>query len=310
MTLYKKIQRFIPFAAMVVAVGAPFAIAQQPKPVSKFTLSDCNVALVEEVEVAAQFPGILVSLNFKEGDSVTKDQVLAQIDDSDAVIKRKELAVQLAVAEKEASNDINVRASEASAEVAQAELRESIAVNAKSPGAVPATKIRREELTFRRAELQIEVAKLELDVAKLNVDVRNTQLENADLTIDRLKVKAPLNAEVESKLKEVGEFVQLGDPIAQLVRMDKLRIEGFVHLKQYLPQSILGQPVAVEYSFVDPTDETEPNKTFTFTGTVSFVSNKVQAGGEYKIWAEVSNQKYKGQWILRPGASVDMSIGK
>ncbi|MEL0097653.1 MAG: HlyD family efflux transporter periplasmic adaptor subunit [Planctomycetaceae bacterium] len=300
------------FPMIVVALGSliPLTKAQQPKPVPQFVLADCNVALVEEVEVAAQFPGVLVALNFKEGDSVVKDQVLAQIDDSDAVIKRRELMLQLAVAEKEASNDINVLAAEASAEVAQAELKESKAVNTESPGAVPPTKIRREELTFHRAELQIDVAKLELDVAKLNVDVRKAQLENADLTIDRLKVKTPLNAVVERKLKEVGEYVQIGDPIAQLVRMDKLRIEGFVHLKQYLPQLIHGQPVTVNYSFVDPTDEADPNKRFSFTGTVSFVSTKVQAGGEYKIWAEVTNQKYKDQWILRPGVSVDMSIGE
>ena len=294
----------------IVVLGLQIGSAQQPTAIKRFTLPDCNVALVEEVEIAAQLPGVLVSLGFKEGDSVTKDQVLAHIDESDALLKRKELDLQLKVAEKEASNDINVRAAEASAEVAEAELKESQAVNMESPGAVPPTKIRREELTFRRSELQVDVAQLELDVAKLNVDVKKTQLDNVDLTIDRLKVKSPLNAEVERKLKEVGEFVQAGTPIAQLVRMDKLRIEGFVQLKQFLPQLIRGQPVTIEYAFVDPTDADNPNKSFTFTGTVSFVSNKVQAGGEYKIWAEVTNQKYKGQWILRPGVAVDMSIGE
>jgi|TARA_Y100000814_G_C12290058_1_gene388098 multidrug efflux pump subunit AcrA (membrane-fusion protein) len=310
MNTRNKVCALVAGAIVVLAGGIRFGYAQQLPVVPRFKLSDCNVALVEEVEVAAQFPGVLISLDFKEGDSVTKDQILARIDDSDALIKRKELNLQLAVAEKEASNDINVRAAEASAEVAGAELKESIAVNAESPGAVPPTKIRREELTFRRAELQIDVAKLELDVAKLNVDVKSTQLDNADLTIDRLKVKAPLNAEVERKLKDVGEFVQIGDPIVQLVRMDKLRIEGFVQLKQFLPQLIHGQPVTIEYSFVDPTDADNPKKSFTFTGKVSFVSNKVQAGGEYKIWAEVVNQKYKNQWILRPGVAVDMSIGQ
>ena len=310
MSRRNKVLALLSGVIVILVGGLRLGYAQQPMAVPKFTLADCNVALVEEVAISAQLPGVLISLEFKEGDSVTKDQILAQIDDSDALLKRKELTLQLAVAEKEASNDINVRAAEASAEVAGAELKESIAVNMESPGAVPPTKIRREELTFRRAELQIDVARLELDVAKLNVDVKNTQLDNADLTIDRLKVKSPLNAEVERKLKEVGEFVQVGDPIAQLVRMDKLRIEGFVQLKQYLPQLIHGQPVTVEYSFVDPTDADNPKKSFTFMGTVSFVSNKVQAGGEYKIWAEVTNQRYKDQWILRPGVAVDMSIGQ
>ena len=75
------------FSVIIVAVGilVPLTKAQQPKSVPRFLLADCNVALVEEVEVAAQFPGVLVALNFKEGDSVAKDQVLAQIDDSDQI---------------------------------------------------------------------------------------------------------------------------------------------------------------------------------------------------------------------------------
>jgi hypothetical protein len=48
---------------------------------------------------------------------------------------------------------------------------------------------------------------------------------------------------------------------------------------------------------------------FSFEGKIKFVSNKVEAGGEYKVWAEVTNKKYKGQWVLRPGVTLNMTVG-
>ena len=203
-----KVQVGLLVCGLLVVLGLQAGIAQQPTPIQESSCLDVMLLWLKRLRSLLNFQGFWCHLNL-EGDSVTKDQVLARIDDADALLKRKELTLQLSVAEKEASNDINVRAAEASAEVAEAELRESQAVNAESPGAVPPTKIRREELTFRRAELQVDVAQLELDVAKLNVDVRKTQLDNADLTIDRLKVKSPLNAEVERKLKMLGNLFRL-----------------------------------------------------------------------------------------------------
>ena len=91
--------------------------------------------------------------------------------------------------------------------------------------------------------------------------------------------------------------------------MDRLRIEGFVTIQQQLPQLLMGRPITVTYAIDDPTGGQQGKKVFTFSGKIQFVSNKVEAGGEYKVWAEVENQQYKGQWILRPGITLDMSVG-
>jgi multidrug resistance efflux pump len=298
-------------AVLLAVVAGQSAFTQQPAPrgTNGFVIVDCNVALLEEVEVAAQLPGVLTALGVQEGASVKAGEVLAQIDDADARVRQQEVELQLKVSQKEASNDINVKAAVASADVADAELKESQAVNVESPGAVPLTQIRREMLTVERARLQVDVAEMELEVAGLTVDVRQAQLSRADLDIERRKVTAPLNGEVERRYKEVGEWVQIGDPIFQVVRMDVLRIEGFVTIDQQLPQLLFDRPVTLSYSIYDPTDKADAKKVFSFKGKIKFVSNKVEAGGEYKVWAEVANQKYKGQWILRPGVTLSMTVG-
>ena len=44
------------------------------------------------------------------------------------------------------------------------------------------------------------------------------------------------------------------------------------------------------------------------SGKITFVNTLVQAGGEYKVWAEVENREENGQWLLRPGLNVTMQI--
>jgi multidrug resistance efflux pump len=297
-------------SVLLAVVAGQYAFTQQsaPQAAGGFTIADCNVALLEEVEVAAQLPGVITAVGVQEGASVEAGDVLAQIDDADARVRRQEVELQLKVSQKEASNDINVKAAIASADVADAELKESQAVNVESPGAVPLTQIRREMLTVERARLQVDVAEVELEVAGLTADVRKAQLSRADLDIERRKVTAPLNGEVERRYKEVGEWAQIGDPIFQIVRMDVLRIEGFVAIDQQLPQLLFERSVTVSYPIFDPSDKANPNKMFSFEGKIKFVSNKVEAGGEYKVWAEVTNKKYKGQWVLRPGVTLNMTV--
>jgi hypothetical protein len=45
-----------------------------------------------------------------------------------------------------------------------------------------------------------------------------------------------------------------------------------------------------------------------FTGKIIYISPLVQAGGEYRVWAEVSNRQENGQWLLRPGLNAEMTI--
>ena len=41
---------------------------------------------------------------------------------------------------------------------------------------------------------------------------------------------------------------------------------------------------------------------------ITFVNPLVQAGGEYRVWAEVVNRQENGEWLLRPGLEAEMTI--
>ncbi|HIN94993.1 MAG TPA: HlyD family efflux transporter periplasmic adaptor subunit, partial [Planctomycetes bacterium] len=274
-------------------------------------VTNCNVALIKDgdVDIPAQEAGVLMKFHVREGSVVEAEADLAQIDDADAQVRLKSAELELSVAKKEALNDINVRAAKKAFQVAEAEWEQSLEVNKNAPGAIPKTQIKREELTKDRAKLQIEVAELEFEVAALTSEVRKQQVEVGGLSVERRRVKSPIAGVVEQRYKDVGEWVQPGEPIMQVIRMDQLRIEGFLRADEVFPTEVVNKDVSVEVVFKKAADDAGNQLLEPFAGKLTFVSNQVQAGGEYKVWAEVKNrQTPDGQWVLRPGMVATMKI--
>ena len=280
-------------------------------------VANCNVALRKDgdVDIPAQEAGVLMEFHVREGSVVAVGADLAKVDDADAQVRLKSAQLELSVAKKEAENDINVKAAKAAYAVADAELKQSLEINRNAPGSIPETQIEREKLTKIRSNLQIDVAELEYEVAQLTSDVRQAQVDVGNLSVNRRQVKSPIAGVVEQRYRDVGEWVQPGEPIMQVIRMDQLRIEGFLRADEVLPTDVLNKEVSVEVVFrktaaSQSSDNGASNSLLQpFKGSLVFVSNQVQAGGEYKVWAEVENrQTPDGQWVLRPGMVATMKI--
>ena len=296
-------------AALLVHHRTEEAAAQTRQDVPADVI-DGNVTLINDVDISAQEPGVLTRLHFAEGDSVKIDQLPVELDNTDALVRVEEARLNQEVARKEATNDINVRASAAAADVAQAEVDESIAVNDDAPGSIPQTKLRREKLTAERSLLQVDVAKLEYDVAGITAQIRGQQVQAAQNSLNRRSVKAPLAGVIERRYKDVGEWVTAGEPICQVVRMDRLRVEGFLPSNRFPPVLMLGRTITVRLKdqLLARQLERLVNRQIQLSGRISFVSNVIQAGGEYQVWAEIDNLAVGSQWILRPGTPVTLEI--
>ena len=287
----------------------------QTEPVTEkgwIVVPNCNVALIKDgdVDIPAQEAGVLMEFHVREGSVVKVDTALARIDDADAQVRLKSAQLELSVAKKEAKNNINVKAAKAAFDVAEAEWLKALAINKNAPGSIPETEVERQKLTKIRANLQIQVADLEYEVAQLTAEVRQAQVDVGDLSVKRRQVKSLIAGVVEQRYKDVGEWVQPGEPIMQVIRMDQLRIEGFLRADEVLPTDVVDNEVSVEVIFKESADDGAGNPLLEpFAGKLTFVSNQVQAGGQYKVWAEVKNRQTEdGQWVLRPGMVATMKI--
>ena len=59
------------------------------------------------------------------------------------------------------------------------------------------------------------------------------EVQAAEANLERRRITAPLDAVVVELSRHEGEWAQVGDPVMRLVRIDRLRVEGFLNAKDY-----------------------------------------------------------------------------
>jgi multidrug efflux pump subunit AcrA (membrane-fusion protein) len=187
--------------------------------------------------------------------------------------------------------------------VAEAEHKKALESHAKVPGSVTEVERARLMLNERKSELQIEQAELERRMAALAAASKGVELEAAENAIERRLIKSPLDGVVVQIFPHQGEWMQPGDPLARVVRADKLRVEGYVDSSRFGPEEVRDRPVTVEVKLADDRKET-------FAGRIVFMSPLVESGGDYRVFAEVENRQApgSGQWLLRAGQTARMTI--
>ncbi|MGE0755473.1 MAG: efflux RND transporter periplasmic adaptor subunit [Pirellulaceae bacterium] len=265
------------------------------------------VLLIEQNDLPARQAGVIRQMvledgtKIREGLTVKRGQVLGTLDDEDARARRRavEAEQRVAIAEK-GKADAGIVAAEATTQVAGAELNESLDIIKRAPGSVPATQIRRQELTVKRAASEEIVAKSEVETARLTIDAKGAQLDVATITLNQHRIVSALDGVIVEMYRQPGEWVSPGDPILRIVHMDRVRVQGFVDAKVYTPDQLMGREV--EITVLLPQDRVEK-----FTSSVSFASPLVEAGA-FRVYCDVPNRMHNGHWILRPGSFVDKMV--
>ena len=285
----------------MLMLSGPSAVTDTSRSLDDAFISHCLVSLIDDVQVPAQEAGALVSVLVDEGSLVQEGALLGQIDDRQGQLQKLAAQMERDAALARANDDIEVQYAKASLAVAEAELAQNEEVNRRSPGSITATELRRLRLTKRRTELQIDKSWLDMKVAKMTADVQESAVKLAEENIRRRRILAPLDGIVMTVYRQTGEWVNAGEPVLRVVRMDRLRVEGFVNAAEYNPSEIDSRPVTVEI-------ELARGRRVQFSGQVVLVNPQLQAGNKYRIRAEVENRLDNQHWLLRPGMAAAMSI--
>jgi multidrug efflux pump subunit AcrA (membrane-fusion protein) len=288
--------------AVVIAMLGDAAVALEPSrggPV----LERCLVSLVDEAKLSAGEAGLLVEVAVKPGDRVTAGQVIARINDDQPQMDKLRAQAELDQALAKAASDVDVRYAEKAEGVAQKAFEKAEQSHRSVQGAVTEVERDRLRLEWQKSSLQIEQAQLERKLAELAARVKDAEVKTAEINIRRRLVTSPLDGEVVDVQGNQGEWMQVGAPLAHVVRTDKLRVEGYVDAARWDPAQIRGRPVTVEVTLADDRKEK-------VEGRISFVSPLVESGGDYRVFAEVPNRKTPGsdEWLLRAGQTATMTI--
>ena len=284
--------------ALLLGVSS-LAAATPEEPV----LSRCLVSIVEEARVPAREAGVLVELSVKEGDTVRRGGAIARIDDSQPRFEKQKASAEHDQAIARAKSDVDVRYSVAAEKVAEAEVEKAVASNRRIPGSVTQVELARLQLNQKKSELQIEQAQLERQLSSLDARSKEVEVLAAENRINRRQIASPIDGMIVQVYPHLGEWMQPGDPLARVVRTDKLRVEGYVDSSKYEPSTVHNRPVTVSVMFADEREES-------FKGRIVFVSPLVEPGGDFRVWAEVENRQAKDsvEWLLRAGQTATMTI--
>lgn len=328
--------------------------------------STVHLRLIEQVEVPAQVSGVLIAIPAKEGQLVAENALVAQIDDSDAVLAIDRARLDLEIAETKAAsslkvtvaknalsesrfakiraefeleaakrlaeNEAPIRYAKHSLDVALAHLKRALNSRKTLAASVSENEIDNLQLQVEKSKYESEQADYELGIARLTERVKKSDIDSLDLSIvqseltvqqaeedvqvagltkrvkqnelatverdlKRRKITAPISGMIVQVHHRRGEWVQPGEKVLRILRLDRLRAEGFVPSKD-LERDLMDAPVRVKVALPGKPDAE-------YSGRIVFVSPEIDTvNSQVRIWAEIENPKLE----LRPGLRAEMSI--
>jgi multidrug efflux pump subunit AcrA (membrane-fusion protein) len=264
-------------------------------------LEHCLVSLIDDVEIPAERAGVLTSLSVKEGDQLAKDALIGIVDAEQARFQHEAALADASGAKTRADSELEVEYAVATHRTAEAEYRIALSANQKQNGAVSVVELEKLRLAAEQAKIKIDVTRLESVVRAAEVRGFEAKAGIAKVDVVKRELRAPLAGEVVELPVRAGEWVEPGRPVVRIVRLDRLRVEGFCRFSELAPGDVLNRSVRVTVDFPGGRSEL-------FEGRVTFVSPLVQPGGEYRFWAEVDNRREGDQWLLRPGLDVHLEL--
>ncbi len=290
---------------LLVALTLPaIAQAQLESSSGEPVIEKCAIKFVDEIELPAPEPGMLIFLGVKEGARVEKNDEIARIDDREVQVEKLISTQKFNAAVARFKDDIDERYARKAAEVAQAEYEEKLELsNGEIAGVVAASEVRKSKLDWERSKLAIDKAIKDKELAKYDALVAQAEMKAADMAIEKRLVRAPFDGEVRRVVTNESEWVSPGDPILELVRYDILKVDGYLDLAQFDPREVAGREVTITF-------EVGRGEQAQATGRVVLVEQQVKQSdrARYMVRAEIPNRQVDGRWLILPGLQATMQI--
>ncbi len=329
-------------------------------------ISDLVVVLVEEAAITANLEGTVSELVLGEGATVTAGETIVKLDNRKSQIEQllAERAARIAenqrdakdaidaaqikvserqqliaehlvrseLNERQAANDLKVKAAEKSELVAKNEWTRAESARQNFADAVSSSEIEALRLAYERSQLetreaifqrqmtaievrldreigetlrwQLETAKVALQAAQsagevrvLEAEIEHLKWELATAATDDHYLRSPISGTIVSTSVHVGDWLRRGQVVARVIGLNRLRVEGFTSAAKAERLRRANEVRVV----VSQGDET----TIKFIGADRFVSPEMDAvTGEVRLWVEFENTEN----IVLPGSKATLEI--
>jgi RND family efflux transporter MFP subunit len=271
---------------------AAMAVPIETRTIVKDTIQDIGVftgSLIPKSQftVAPKVSGWLKELLVNVGDTVTRNQVIAVLDDAEYTQQVEQVKAELLVAKANAQNSVS------ELELAKREYERVKALRDKQIASAS---------ELDGAEASFNSAKTRLDVSNAQVEQKQSALRAAELKLSYTKVQAFWESDnpnaarvVGERFVDVGTLLQANQPIVSILENDLLVAVIFVVEKDY-------SKIKINQSAIIDTDAFPG---VTFTGKIARIAPLlIESSRQARVEIEIPNPKQ----LLKPGMFVRTNL--
>ncbi len=272
---------------------------------STIEVTDCVVRFAEEVHVPSVESGRVAAVNVKLNEPIDNNAIIARLDDRTLKIRHRASTLRLDHARRTAMDDVELRYAETALAEAEAELDSNRSIHKDVSGAIPLSHLRRLRLAVERGELEVALAKKRRVEAQVEVEMREADVAMLDDQLLNLEITSPMAGTVLEISRSPGEWIEKGEAIATVARVDRLHVHALVRQEMLPLGQCKGLPISVHW--IDSHSGLEK----TLRGSVLSLDPQVLAGARYRLHAEVINRRDEtdpSRWQLVPGTEVRMKV--
>ncbi len=272
---------------------------------STIEVTDCVVRFAEEVHVPSVESGRVAAVNVKLNEPIDNNVIIARLDDRSLKIRHRASTLRLDHARRTAMDDVELRYAETALAEAEAELDSNRSIQKDVSGAIPLSHLRRLRLAVERGELEVALAKKRRVEAQVEVEMREADVAMLDDQLRNLEITSPLAGTVLEISRSPGEWIEKGEAIATVARVDRLHVHALVRQEMLPLGQCKGLPISVHW--IDSHSGLEKS----LRGSVLSLDPQVLAGARYRLHAEVINRRDEtdpSRWQLVPGTEVRMKV--
>ncbi len=239
----------------------------------------------DEVVVSSEISGKLLSFTIEEGDTVSKDKVVGEIDAVNITLQKEQVQESIrSLNQKTADVSPQVRLLENQLAVQQARLTNLLHEKTRTENLVKqdaATGKQLDDINFQVESLrkEMQVTQQQVNVQRNNTSTQNRSIlsegkplekrvEQLEDQLRKASIVNPISGTVTTKYAEAGEITASGKALYKIADLSTLTLRAYITGTQ-LSQVKLGQTVKV---FVDD----GPDKYKEFSGLITWVSDKAE----------------------------------
>ncbi len=140
-------------------------------------------------------------------------------------------------------------------------------------------------ISIERSEIEVAQAGADRSIDQLNLELQQHQVQLAKLARAQQEIVSPINGVVVQQFRRQGDWVTAGDPVVRVIRLSRLRAEGFVPLgKIHQLRSQRKVDLLIDVGEASPVQR---------AGRIVFIHPEVDpVNKEVRFWVEFENPKF------------------